>query len=697
MNIKILDSWLREFVKTNATPAQIAEKLSLSSVSVERIEKFKDDYVYDIEITTNRVDLMSLVGLARETAAVLSHNGISAKFTPPNFPNFPNLPNTSESIAIHNDPSLVNRVAAVVMEVTVKQSPPHIKSRLESTDIRSLNNLIDITNYVMRVTGHPTHVFDFDRLNTKTLTIRESKPGEEIVTLDKKTLKLPGGDVVAENDKGEIVDLLGVMGLENSVVTASTKRILFFIDNVVPHRIRKTSMSLALRSEAAVINEKGVDPELMTEALHLGIKLFEALADGKIISEIVDIYPNKPKIKICTVLEEQINKVIGVTIPVKNSVKILESLDFSVILGSEATPESQTNTTKRNSGQARMTKLEVTPPSFRANDIQIPEDLIEEIARIYGYHNIPNSLPPFTAAEPYLLGKNQFYWENLTKNLLKDWGFTEVYTYPMVSEDMYEGPLDTAVTIQNPLSDDMVYMRRTLVPSLLKVINGNKNHETIKIFEIANVYHKRQHDLPHELLRLAGVIKKPHVSFHEAKGIIEQLLTAMGIGHTVFKPHERGGEGTSIYLDLSRHSGEEQNDDSRIRKERDSGQARMTYLGDIEILSDNLLNFELDFVVLLQLATLQKTYKPVSKFPPVVEDLAIIADVTVSTGDLMETIKKQHTLITDVSLLDKYHDTRTFHIIYQSYQKNLTDEEVGEIRKKILKVLKEKFNARLKE
>src|SRR6185503_7147341 len=158
MNIKILDSWLREFVDTKATPKQIAEKLSLSSVSVERIEKHGSDFVYDIEVTTNRPDLMSLVGLARETAVVLSENNIHATFNPPYLPHLPNPPKDPIVLTIKNDPRLVNRVLAVVMEVTVKDSPKEIKDRLESSDIRSLNNLIDVTNYVMRVIGHPTHV-----------------------------------------------------------------------------------------------------------------------------------------------------------------------------------------------------------------------------------------------------------------------------------------------------------------------------------------------------------------------------------------------------------------------------------------------------------------------------------------------------------------------------------------------------------
>jgi len=650
MNIKILDSWLREYVKTKATSKQIAEKLSLSSVSVEKVEKHGNDFTYDIEVTTNRPDLMSIVGLARETATVLSENGISAVFASPGLPKHTNGHKDS-LITIKNDPKLVNRVLAVVMEVQVKPSPKIIKERLEATDIRSLNNLIDVTNYVMRTIGHPTHVFDFDRLNTKTLIIREAKKDEQIVALDKKNYTLSGGDIVAEDENGRVIDLLGVMGLENSVVTDETKRILFFIDNNDPDRIRKTSMSLSLRSEAAVLNEKGVDPELAMNAFTFGIKMFEEVAEGKVISEIIDIYPNKVKSKTVTVLEEKIHKVIGVPVTLKRSVEILKKLGFEA--------------------KATNSSLSVQVPSWRVNDVDIPEDIIEEIARIYGYHNIPNSISPL-ASKPVASDEySQFYWEEKTKDAFKYWGFNEAYTYPMVSEELYEGRLEDAVTIQNPLGEDMVYMRRTLVPSLLQVARKNKNHEKIKIFEIANVYHKKENNLPNEFLKLAGIIKKPNVNFYEVKGIIEQLLINLGIKNFEFKARE-SGEGTSIYL-------------------------KNEHLGDIEVLDEQIIDFELNFELILSKANAKKTYKPLSKYPAFVEDLAIIAPINILTGDITNSIKKQSDLIREVSLFDKFEETRTFHIVYQSFQKNLTSKDISPVREKIVKMLKEKFDAKTKE
>jgi len=645
MNIKILDSWLREYVKTKASPEKIGELLSLSSVSVERIEKYGDDFTYDIEVTTNRPDLMSVVGIARETATVLTQNGIEAQFLPPTLTK-PQTPKKA-LIEIKNDPKLVNRLCAVVMEVKIGDSPKEISNRLEASGTRSLNNLIDVTNYVMKTIGHPSHVFDFDRLNTKALVIREARKGEIIKTLDGKDYSLNGGEIVAVDDKDEIVDLLGIMGLANSVVSEKTKRILYFINNNEPTKIRKASMALGIRTEAAVVNEKNLDAELAFDALLYGIALFQQIAKGEVISEIIDIYPNKVKEKTIEVSLEKINKVIGVNIDPQKALKSLSGLGFKAQVGNG--------------------KIKVEVPSFRIGDVEIEEDIIEEIARIYGYHNLPSTLPSQTQIIPHQFA-NEFYWETKVKQAMKYWGFTEVYTYSMVSEGLFEGPLEEAVEINNPLNEEFVYMRKTLVPSLLQVVSNNKSLDEMKIFEIANVYYKRANDLPSEIMTLAGIVKKPKLNFYEIKGIIEQLCFDLGIKDLSFKQSEKTGNGASIYL------GQE-------------------YLGEIEILDTHLIDFEIDFEILLKHATQKKEYKPLSKFPPIVEDLSIVVGVNIKTEDLITNIRSQSNLVSEVNLKDSYKDSRTFHINYQDPEKNLTNEEVSKIREKIIASLKEKFKA----
>lgn len=659
MNIKILDSWIRDYLTTNAKPTDIANALSLSSVGIERIEKWKNDYLYDIEITTNRPDLASVIGIAREASAVLPQFGFEATFSAPKLPSIESLVKRSSQskgsseaqLIIHNDPKLCNRICAVVLEVSMEKSPVEMSDRLESSDIRSLNTIVDVTNYIMRTIGYPTHVMDYDRLQTNSLTIRESKPGETITTLDGKEHELAGGDIVAVDDSGRIVDLLGIMGLENSVVTKETKRIVLFINHDNPLKIRKTSLGLGIRTEAAQLNEKELDPELVMDALLFGIELYQKYAKGKVVSAIIDTYPNKPKPKTVTVSSSTINRMLGVSIPLKHAAAILNKLGFQTKISGES--------------------IEANVPSFRLEDVSIPEDLVEEIARIYGYHNIPNILPPFSSDVATHITDEPFYWESHVKKALKYWGFTEVYTYPMVSETLYEGDTKDSVKLRNPLGEDFVYMRKTLVPSLLQVVTTNKKTDALRIFEIGNVYTKNGKDLPLQVQHMAIVIKEKRASFFEMKGLLEQLTFDLGITDIRIRATDKSGLESEIL----------------VGKE---------LLGTIEILDDNLINMEMEFEKLIKRATAHKSFKPLQKYPPVIEDISLELDDAISTGEVIDTIKSVSTIIVDVSLLDKYGSSRTFHILYQRPDSNLSTSEVKNIREKIEKQLKKQFSARIK-
>ncbi len=646
MNIKIVDSWLREFLETKENANTIAKDLSLVSVSVERTEKINDDIVYNIEVTTNRSDLMSVKNIAKEAALSLNENGKKAIFKNPRNASFTK---SSEKfpIKIKADPKLVNRICAVVMEVETGDSPAEISKRLELSGIRSLNNLIDVTNYVMRETGHPTHVFDFDLL-PKEMIIRESKKEEKITTLDGKTYSLNGGDIVAEDGNGTIIDLLGIMGTQNSVVNNNTKRILFFMDNNNPLNIRKTSMNLGIRTEAAIINEKGLDPELMTKALERGIDLYQQIAKGKVISEIFDYYPNKPIKNKITVSLKKINSLIGAELSLEKCASILTDLGFNV--------------------KKLKDSLEIETPTERP-DVKIEEDIIEEIARIYGYHKIDSIIPTFLSSKK-LLFANNFYFEQKIKTAFKYLGFTEVYTYSFISEDLFEGPIEDAVRIKNPLTTDMEYLRNTLIPSLLLVEKENSSKEKLKIFEVANIYIKQKNDLPKEILTLSGIIKERNLNFFSVKGLIESVCEDLGIKNLVFKKSQKGGTGASIYLDKE-------------------------YLGEIEVLDENLVDFELNLEIILQHANLKKNFIPFAKFPPMTQDISVITSG--ETQEIINEIKNINKLIVDVTLLDSFENSRTFHIIFQDFEKNLTKEEVGAIRVKILEMLKEKFEAQIKE
>ena len=309
MNIQVLDSWLREHLKTTTTPQKLGEIMSLKSASFERIEKLGNDYLYDIEITTNRVDMMSVAGIAREASVALSSEGIEAEYIEKSIPSY-KANNTAFPIKIISDSKLCSRVSAAILEVEIGKSPQIIKDRLEATDIRSLNNVVDVTNYVMRELGHPMHAFDADKI-TDQFKIREAKKGETITTLDKKEYVLQGGEIVAEDANGEIIDLLGIMGLLNSSVTEETKRVMLFIDNNNSKKIRDASMMLNIRTDAAILNEKDVDPELGIKALNRGIQLLTEIANGKLIGDIFDEHNQKEVHKPISVTFQKINDVIN--------------------------------------------------------------------------------------------------------------------------------------------------------------------------------------------------------------------------------------------------------------------------------------------------------------------------------------------------------------------------------------------------
>lgn len=648
MNILIPNIWLKDYLKTNATATQFAAAMSLASVSIERVEKVDDDYVFDIEVTTNRPDLMSIQGIAKEAAAVLPLAGYSAVYVGKKTVTGLEVVHQSSLLNIQNDPELVNRILAVVLEVNLKPSPKLISDRLEKTGIRSINSVVDVTNYIMREIGHPSHVFDYDRLKDHTLIIRKSKKGERIVTLDEKEHTLPGNDIVADNGQGEIIDLLGIMGTANSVVTDNTKRVVLFLDNNNTSLLRNTSMNLGIRTEAAVLNEKGVDPELMMPTLLRGVELLEMNADAKVISPVIDIYPNKPKEKRVVIDIQTISRLIGIEIEKKTILSILKALGFAV----------------DDKGDTLM----LTVPSARLNDIEIEEDIVEEIARIYGYHKIPNSLPSSPSQAFYHQDRNEFYWTQKVKEAFKYWGFAETYTYSLVPEELFDGPIESAVKIKNPLTEDKAYMRQSLLPSLFEVAQQNKIREKIMLFEISNIYKKKADGLPEEIQHLAFLIKDRKKDFFYAKGITEVLFSILGVGKPEFEQREESTKGANIIL---------------------KGKS----IGYIE--DEDEVTLELDFSYLLTKASSSKKYLPPPKFPPIIEDVRVEIPSHYNFSKIKAEICNVDELVFDASLLDVYQNKKTFRIIFQDQRKNLTNEEIAPIRKKILSLLESKFKAKI--
>lgn len=687
MNILIPDSWLRDFLKTSVRPDQIAQMLSLCAASVERVERLKDDHLYHVEVTTNRVDMASVYGLAREAAAVLPRFRIEAQLKKLeekiNFTLKPTVNYLTVEIA---NPDLCPRFTAVLLEnVTIKPSPPLIQERLTKCGIRPINNVVDVSNYLMLEMGQPMHTFDYDKISGHKILMRLSRKGESIITLDGTRRKLPEGSIIIEDGNGRIIDLCGIMGGQNSAIDQNSSRVLLFVQTYDPVRIRQTCQKMAFRTDAATLFEKSLDPENVPLAMNRAVKLLIENARVKPATAAIDIYPKPYKPKTIKLEVAQVEKIIGVKIPPKEIINILTSLGFY-------TPST-----------IHHTPLVVTVPSWRAQDISIPEDLIEEVARLFGYHNLSASLP--TGEIPQTKREENFYWEKRAKNALKYWGFTETYTYSMVSSSLLETcgfEVKKTLKIQNPLNEDLVYMRPHLLPSLLSVYQKNQNlAEDLRLFEMSNVYLLQKNDLPIEQLRLCGIMSGE--KFLEVKGVIEALLDNLGIGNSQFLPYTiHYTPHTSLWHPGRTTVIRNMNLPRPTRRRVEAGN-ELGIMGEIQPsilekfgIKDRLAVFDLDFSILTKLATKIRRYHPIPKYPPMIEDLAVIANRKVLTAEIMETMKSVSNLIKDITLWDTFQNTRTFHITYQSPSKTLGDKEVGEIRNRIIEILKKKFSAEIK-
>lgn len=645
MNILIPDSWLREYLETKATPKQIKEYLSLCGPSVERIHEESGEPVYDVEITTNRPDAMSIVGVAREAAAILPRFGISAKLVNDPYSNKGLTlktkkvkPFEAKTLTIKTDPTLNPRWTSVVMDnVKVGSSPAWLQKRLEATGIRALNNVVDVTNYIMRAYGQPVHAFDYDQVLPKngvpTMILRASKKGERVITLDGKTHILPGDDIVIEDGSGRLIDLCGIMGAQNSSIKSSTKTIVLFMQTYESVHIRKTSMALAHRTEAAGLFEKGLDTELVMPSILKGIELIGQVAGGNIASKIYDIYPKPYKPYAVNVTKEKLTSYLGISLSDKDIAGILFPLGFKPVL-------------TKSSVSAQV-------PSFR-RDVTIDADIIEEVARIYGYHNITATLPD--TAPPVVMPDPALTWEEEIKIRLRDWGFTETYTYSMISEelmDIFGLDKTKAYKITNPLNQEWGYMRPSLRPSMLTAIKQNIHiRDELKLFELSMIYEYRPGNLPNEKPMLLTAWTGEH--FYEAKGLAEAILQLFGIPPAHLKDY-----------------------------------------GSVDV-AEKVTILELDVAKLVASAKPQKTYIPIPKYPPSYEDLAFILPPQTPVGPMITTLKSAHPLVTDVSLLDQYETTTTFHITYLSPEKNLTTEDTRPLREKLIALAKQKFGAELK-
>lgn len=523
MNIRIPLSWIEEYIKTGVKPEEIASALSLHAFSVEKIEKQGGDHIFEIEITPNRGDALSVLGIAREVYAVLKRKGQKVQFINKRVEPKPTEDKDKLEVII-KDETMVPRFSAVVLDnISVKDSPRVIQERLIKVGIRPLGNVIDITNYMMIDKGQPMHAFDYDKIRGSKMIVRKSKQGEEVTTLDGVIRKLPEGVIVIEDGEGRLIDLCGIMGAKNSEVDEDTKKVLLFVQVYDPVRIRKASMTLGHRTDAALRFEKGIDFEGVVPSLWEAVDFLEKHANAKVSSELIDIVNVDLPIKEIPIDYERINDVAGINIEKDFVDSTLEDLGFEIKAG-----------------------LAVVP-SWRYDDIEITEDLAEEVVRLLGYYDLPNKLP--TGEIPQKKEDKSFYWERFTKDYLKYQGFFECYTTSTTSEELAGS---NAVGLLNSLSEDLSHFKTSLLPQLVEVLDKNKGYSPkIKVFELASVYLPNGDDLPLQPLRLGLATKG--VARIDLKGIVESLFEQAGItDYEEFEIRDFGNDKLGVEIDFEK-------------------------------------------------------------------------------------------------------------------------------------------------
>ncbi|MCL2110427.1 phenylalanine--tRNA ligase beta subunit-related protein [Microgenomates group bacterium] len=683
MNILIVNSWLREYLKTTANMEEIKEKLSLCGPSVERVEEVEGEEVLDIEITTNRVDSMSVRGLAREAAVILNQFGFKSKLVDEaseikgklklavNEREKMELPKITDGVG----EEVLRRIICAVVEVKPEVATSEkMARRLRQVGENVHTAVVDITNYVTYELGHPCHAFDYDKVMELggEIIVAQAEAGKKFTTLDGEEHLTVGGEIVFLNPKGEIIDLPAIKGTANTAVDEKTKRVLFWLENLSPEKVRFGSMSQAIRTLAAVINEKNVDPFLAEETFYRGLELLISDCEGKLVSEIYDYFPYGEDWRAAEIKVEWglFGRYLGIELEKKEILKILGDLKLEC----------------SDKGKELLVKV----PSYRA-DLNIPVDIVEEVARIYGYHNLPSKVD--YAVNPTMKQPEfDFALENAMKNYLTGLKYWEIYQYSMVSEELAaQGslPIKRQLKLRNELTSDHVYMRTSLIPSLTEVWIQNitkQGKQELSIYEMAQVYIPKAQVDKIQSYKLGMVSNKP---YREWRADLEELLGRFFIKNVELKSlaEEEIPEKARLNLDgLSQMA--------VITAENARGEEKKVvgYLYEM----GEVLAAELEMGAIVELAGTFPVYQPLSPYSAIIEDLTFkLGKNEGGVGRIMERIEKLSELIGRVELKDIYEQNYTWTISYLSREKQLETAEIAPIRKEIVEMMERELGAEL--
>ncbi len=646
------------------------------------------DTVLDLDVTPNRPDCLSVVGIAREVAAL---SGQSLHIPEIGYEETATPIDGQISIEIA-DPDLCPRYcASLITDVKIADSPAWMQERLLACGQRPINNIVDITNYVMLEYGQPLHSFDYDRIRGKKIIVRRANDGEVIVSLDGAERNL-SRDMLVIADGDRAVAIAGVMGGANSEVTGSTGAILLEAANFNPASIHYTSRHLSLASEASMRFERGISPGVTIPALKHATQLIMELGDGKAARGIVDVYPGRREPEPILLSTDEVKRILGVEFTLEQIAEALTSLGFDC--------------------QAEGSQVRATAPYWRS-DIKQAVDLIEEVARIIGYDQIPTTMLsqslPRQNPEPALSLKHRI------RQSLVGYGFQEVITYSLTGLQMLSNlvpepapPQPMPLRLANPMTAEQEYLRPNLRANILAVLATNRRHEDggIMLFELGKIYLPREEGLPAEPEVLCGLLSGTRVEpswlggdglfdFYDAKGVTEGLLCQLGVPVN-FEPDSDPG------LHPARQAAIVIKDNGLKVKLGTVGELHPRVADAFEI-AGPVCVFEINVTALLPFTTVHKMFQPILRFPGTDRDLALVVDIGV-THQRIQNIIGSFPLVRESTLFDVYSGKQVapgkkslaYRLVYQSPTHTLTDEEVNKIQKQILDRLSEELGATLR-
>jgi phenylalanyl-tRNA synthetase beta chain len=650
------------------------------------------DPVLEIDLTPNRPDCLSIIGIAREVAALF---GETLKY-----PEI-SLPESLDDIADHTSVSILDAdlcpryAAGLVFGITVRPSPFWLQDRLMSVGLKPINNIVDITNFVMMETGQPLHAFDFDRLAENRIVVRTARENETFVTLDGKERRLdPEMLMICDGEKP--VALAGVMGGLNSEIEDATTNILLESAYFDPVSIRKTSKKTGLNTDASHRFERGVDPGGTVTALKRAMQLIGEIGGSKCVQGIIDEYPAPISQKTVEMSIRRLNRYLGTRLDNAAVENYLDAIEFDV-------------------EKIDQDRFRVTPPSFRV-DITRFEDITEEIARLFGYNNIETTFPLIPADTRHPDKKIESRYR--MKTMMTGLGFSEAINYSFVSQQSCEhlelpadDPKTKLVHVLNPISEDQAVMRTSLIPGLLQTMKYNlsQQNKNLKIFEIGHTFfHAGKDDRqPDEIEMLAGLwtgnridsawfSKEIDCDFYDVKGIVEELLKDIGILNFTFARMPA----TSCFYTRPGHT-------ARIVHENEP----MGLVGEVHskvILNYDLKQrafiFELNLDRLIQSIPDTKTARSIPKFPAISRDITLIIDKDIETYKIIQSAESfQEELVEDLHLFDVFEGNPipkgkksvSFRVTYRSLKETLEDNRVNDIHKNITARLMKTYDATL--